>query len=116
MSQSLKLARTPMPVSLRQWVAVFAIFLGLVAQTVHTHKVTFSSAKADHHAYLSTPDHNADNCQLCVAMHSAMPAQATLSVALPLITEVLLTMPTERVYRLPFASFYFSRPPPFSSR
>lgn len=116
MSQHSKLARTPMPVSLRQWVAVFAIFLGLVAQTFHTHKVSFASAKADHHAYLTTPDQSADSCQLCVAMHSALPTQATVPVAFPLVAEVLLVPTMERVRRLPFADFYFSRPPPVSSR
>lgn len=108
----------PLPIRLRNWFAVLAIFAGLLAQTVHTHKVSASEfTNTDGHALITAAaDQNADVCPLCVSMHSANPAPTTGSAIVSTVVSLVSITATEQIASLTLSYFQFSRPPPNSSR
>ncbi len=111
-----KQARPLQPTRLRDWFALLAIFLGLIAQTVHTHPISGKiSEKAGFHA-LGTSNENPDLCPLCIAMHSTQPAPSTTGVSVHFASLPLLLPEVEEATSFPPAFTHFSRPPPPSTR
>lgn len=104
----------PLPVRLRNSLALLAIFLGLFAQVVHTHKLPDTTRRdvAAYHAATPALDGLTDFCPLCIAMHSSHPVPGGGTVAAPAhrLRLVPMASPLTRS-RVPGYS-YFIRPPP----
>jgi len=111
--------RDPLIAGWRRWFALFCVLLlggASTAQAAHTHGV----AVAGVHQHWDSPETGTDgstgeeHCPLCVAMHSAMPAQ--LPVA-PAPVSVVVPVPHFCAERDVSAAWHFpsfSRPPPAS--
>jgi hypothetical protein len=98
---------------LRDWVGVFAIFLGLLGQTLHTHALTPVTTEAKGHAVLTASVSDADTCPLCVAMHSTLPvADAVPPVAMLAYKPSLAAATADHVQDDAWHFARFSRPPP----
>ena len=102
--------------SLRIWLGVLAVLLGLLVQTFHTHDLpTPASANSRHHAVLTAAEDHADVCPLCVAMHSASPAVSAGNLIAVSIVPLELFVARQHFVSRPRAFVHFSRPPPHSS-
>jgi hypothetical protein len=98
---------------------LFMIWLS-IAQASHHHglwpgqSAQAQSVSADHPASPKGYQDNEETCQLCIAMHSALPGIFRFAVILGVLLAVLLLERTEQ----PIVSFWsfslFSRPPPCS--
>jgi len=102
-----------LPLRLRDWVGVLAIFFGLLGQTLHTHALTSVSSAAKNHVVISATASDVDTCPLCVAMHSTLPvSDAVPSLHMvagkPLLIKAATGLVPDQAWH--FASF--SRPPP----
>ena len=105
-----------LPLRLRNWFGVLAVFLGLLVQTVHTHPFPVDhSATGKGHAVLTASVQTPDTCPLCVAMHSANPARSADTTFSFATVAVLLSRVQQRFVSKPPAYAHFSRPPPHSS-
>src|SRR5579875_1165733 len=98
------------PFRLRNWFGVLAVFLGLIAQTVHTHPgPRVVSVSTSGHAVLTASVQSPEVCPLCVAMHSSNPARPiSTAVSFDVLT-VLLGGTRERFVSRPPAFIHFSR-------
>ena len=113
-----KLPRTHlMPLRLRDWFGVFAVLLGLIVQTTHTHAGPVRvSVHGKDHAVLTASAPNPDTCPICVAMHSASPARPATAF-IPSERTTMLSLGThEQFVQRPLAYTHRSRPPPNFSR
>jgi len=105
-----------LPLTARKWLGVLAVFLGLMVQTAHTHSIEHvTSPQGKGHVLVAASESGSELCPLCVAMHSASPAQA---VGMPVPSEqlsTLLTGSSQEFISRPPAYAHFSRPPPTST-
>jgi hypothetical protein len=98
---------------LRDWVGIFAIFLGLLGQTLHTHAITSVSSGAKDHAVITASATDVDTCPLCVAMHSTLPvSNAVPSTVMVADAPLLVADATNHVPDQTWHFARFSRPPP----
>jgi hypothetical protein len=101
------------PMTLRNWVGLLAVFLGLLGQTLHTHALTSVTSKADRHAVIAATASDVDTCPLCVAMHSTLlVADAVPSLHTMADKQLLITAAADLVPDQAWHYARFSRPPP----
>lgn len=101
------------PMTLRYWVGILAVFLGLLGQTLHTHALTSVSSGAKDHAVVIASASDVDTCPLCVAMHSTLPvADAVPPIEVVAYKPLLGAAATDRVPDQAWHFARFSRPPP----
>ncbi len=109
-------AQAPLPTRLRNLLALLAIFVGLIAQTVHTHPISGKTSDKGGFHSLGASGENSDLCPLCIAMHSAQPSTAVVPLTPEPLFSLLLIPEVEEATLFPPAFTHLSRPPPYSTR
>jgi hypothetical protein len=93
----------------RTFVGILLLLAGGIAQAWHTH--SDEMLRPRHTNTVSAPD-SADGCPLCVAMHSASPADAIADQPMP-VRYIAMAAAAERVaVSAPQGFHHTSRPPP----